>query len=76
MAEIEILSIMNDVINSFVELSSQNYVLVINHTFLLNAILQHCRISENDQKNIYYLLSEYNNKLIKSAVNFIFLLIH
>lgn len=75
MAEIEILSIMNDVINSFVELSSQNYVLVINHSFLLNAILQHCRIGESDQKNVYYLLSEYNNKLIKSSVKLIFIFV-
>ncbi|RMZ99580.1 Eukaryotic translation initiation factor 2-alpha kinase 4 [Brachionus plicatilis] len=65
--EIEILSVMNDVINSFNELSSQNYVLVINNSFLLNAILDHCRIAEFDQKKVYYLLSEYNNKLIKSS---------
>lgn len=57
---------MSDAVNSFPELIDQNYMLVINHSSLLNAIFFHCGISELDQKNIYYLLAEYNNKLTKS----------
>lgn len=66
MPEIETLSVLSDVLTSFNELQDQTYVLVINHCFLLNAIFMYCGIEENAQKNIYYLLAEYNNRQIKS----------
>lgn len=65
MPEIEILSVMSDVINSFPKMSEQNYVLVINHTLILKAILKYCEISDNDQKNIYYLLADYSMKFFE-----------
>ncbi len=65
--EIEILSVVNSVISSFGELSDQNYKLIINNTYILNAILIYCGVvTEEKQKKVYYLLSEYNNKLTKS----------
>ena len=64
--EVEILCVVNSVINSFSELVVQSYKLVVNNTCILNAILLYCGLNEVQQKKIYHLLSEYNNKLTKS----------
>jgi eukaryotic translation initiation factor 2-alpha kinase 4 len=65
--EIEILSVVNSVISSFGELHDQSYKLIINNTYVLNAILIYCGVvTEEKQKKVFYLLSEYNNKLNKS----------
>ena len=45
---------------------SQSYKLVVNNSFLLNAILVHCGIAEARHKEIYQVLADYNAKLIKS----------
>ena len=64
--EVEILSVVNSVINSFTELGDQNFKLVINNSHILSAILLYCGLNEGQQKRVFALLSEYNNKLIKS----------
>jgi serine/threonine protein kinase len=64
--EIELLTVLNDVINSFPELSEQSFKLVLNHSYILNSILTYCGIVESRHKEIYTILSDYNSKLIKS----------
>lgn len=66
--EIEILSIINDILNSFPELinSENEFKLIVNHTSIINAIMLYCGINPNQHKQIYYLLTDFNNKLIKS----------
>lgn len=64
--EIEILSIVNEILNSFPELVNFQYKLICNHTHLLKAILIYCSIEPKYFKPIFYLLSEYTNKLVKT----------
>jgi translation initiation factor 2-alpha kinase 4 len=66
--EIEILSVLNDVLNAFKELliTQQRYILVINYSYILNSILKSCGINTEHQIFVYKVLAEYNNKLNKS----------
>lgn len=64
--EIELLTVLNDVISSFPELGEQSFKLVVNHSYILNSILTYCGIGESHHKEIYTILSDYNSKLIKS----------
>lgn len=66
--EIEILSIINDILNAFPQFTADGneFKLIVNHTSIINSILTYCGINPNQHKQIYYLLSDFNNKLIKS----------
>ncbi len=67
--EIEILLILKEIINSFPEIAlnnNNNYKLVCNHTHLLKAILIHCGVDPKYYKQIFYILSEFTSKSIKS----------
>jgi histidyl-tRNA synthetase len=68
LAEIELFTVVNDLISSFKELSPtlQNYLLVFNHSYILNSIFLYCGVSEDHQVLIYKILADYNNKLAKS----------
>ncbi len=65
--EIELLSVLNEVVGSFAEFNEQSsFKLMVNHSYLLNSILTYCGIRESYHKEIYNLLSDYNMKLVKS----------
>lgn len=64
--EIEILSIVNEIITSFPELVGHNFKLVCNHTLLLRAILCNCAVDAKHHKDIFLLLSEFTSKQNKS----------
>jgi serine/threonine protein kinase len=64
--DIEILSIVQDVINEFQKLKDREYRLVVNHMSVLNAILIHSGIEEKFHKKIYYILSNFTKLTIKS----------
>lgn len=65
--EIEILSIINDILGSFPELlnSEKQFKLIVNHTSVINSILAYCGINSGQSK-IYDLLTDFNRSLIKS----------
>lgn len=69
--EIEILSIINDILCSFPELkdllhSGNNFKLIVNHTSIVNSILAYCGINSGQACKIYDLLTDFNRSLIKS----------
>jgi histidyl-tRNA synthetase len=73
MPEVEILSLLNDIIGSFTELADYEFKLVLNHALVLNAILLYAGIKADDEKmmkNIYFILADYNKATSKSQVNF------
>ncbi len=65
--ELELLSVLNDVLSSVKELNTneQHYVLMVNHSLLLQSIFLYCGLNEKQQRGVYSILAEYNSKLIK-----------
>lgn len=58
MPDAEILSIIYEVVNEFSVLKNKNFVIRLNHTLLLKAILLHCGIPTEKHNDIYTILSD------------------
>ena len=70
--EMELLALVTDVLSSFNELNNmppgepqQHYMFVFNHASILGAIFIYCGLSVEQQRKIFPILAEYNNKQIK-----------
>jgi len=66
--EIEVLAVINDILAGLPELlnSKNKLKLYVNHTSIINAILTYCGIQPGKFKQVYYLLSDFNRKLINN----------
>lgn len=58
MADAEVLSIIYEVVNEFSILKNKNFVIRLNHTALLKAILLHCGIPPEKHNDVYSILSD------------------
>ncbi|KAI8514991.1 Eukaryotic translation initiation factor 2 alpha kinase 4 [Branchiostoma belcheri] len=54
----EVLHVVSEVINEFPPLQERNYVIRLNHTSLLTAILTHCGVPEDVHMEVYSILRE------------------
>lgn len=58
MGEAELLSILSEIVYEFPVLKNKNFVIRLNHTLLLKAILLHCGIPSEKHHDIYSILSD------------------
>lgn len=58
MADAELLSIVNEIVNQFSDLRNKNFIIRLNHTALLKAILLHCGIPDEKHNDVYSILSD------------------
>ncbi len=64
LAELEILSLINEIVSSFPDLADQNMKIVINHSSLLTSIFYFCGINDEAiHKRIFTLLSEFSSEI-------------
>ncbi|GLV39622.1 Gcn2 [Carabus blaptoides fortunei] len=58
MADAELLSIVSEIVNQFTDLRNKNFIIRLNHTALLKAILLHCGIPDEKHNDVYSILSD------------------
>lgn len=58
MADAEVLSIIYEIVNEFSVLKNKTFIIRLNHTSLLKAILLHCGIPPEKHSEIYSILSD------------------
>lgn len=69
MGEAELISILSEIVNEFPVLKNKNFVIRLNHTLLLKAILLHCGIPTEKHHDIYTILSDARVGIKKSNNN-------
>lgn len=58
MSDAEILCIVSEIINDIPGLKNKNFVIHINHTSLIKAILLHCGVKEKHE-DVYNIISQF-----------------